>query len=158
MTKPYIVLGTYTPQTPWRAWRVGRDLTRLTEELGLVPINDPNHNHQSSASWHDKSLCAYVRRRTVQNPKAGNWHQDGDLVAGAQMDNYLVLWASNTSTILRIGNSGNVYRPNKREIILFHNLGCEHRRPDSCPSIRWIFRQRVETPTNLEELNARLDC
>jgi len=144
--KPYIVLGTYNP-TSWRAWKIGRDLTRLVKEKGLEPINDIHHRHQSRAAWHNASLVAYVRRRTVRNPKASGWHQDGDLVAGSQMDNCIVTWSSNTPTEFKVGTT--VYRPNKREVVLFRNLSCLHRRPPSCPRVRWLFRQRVEAPTHI---------
>lgn len=146
--RPYIVLGTYNPTKPWRAWKVGRDLTELTRSHGLVPIRDPKHRHQRG-SWRSRKLCAYVRRRTVSNPKAASWHQDGDLVAGAQMDNCLVLWSSNTPTQIK-GLDGEIYTPNPREVILFRNRGCYHKRPDNCPLIRWLFRQRVEIPKHME--------
>ncbi len=146
--KPYVVLGTYTPKKPWRAWRIGRDLCRLTKAAGLVPINDPKHRHQTKAAWCDITQCAYVRRRTVRNPKAAGWHQDGDLVAGSEMDNCVVLWCSNTPTQFRVG--GVHYEPKAREVILVRNSGLTHRRNPDAPRMRYLFRQRVEMPTHIE--------
>ena len=145
--KPWISLGIYNPPRPWRAWRIGRQITKITKEKGLVPIKDNKHRHQSRAAWHDASLCAYVRRRTVRNPRAAGWHTDGDLVAGSQRDNCVVLWSSNTPTEFEV--EGKIYRPRNREIILVRNLGRVHRRPPDAPRVRWLFRQRVEVPTHI---------
>lgn len=144
--KPYISLGIYNPPR-WNAWLVGHDLTNITKEFELVAISDPKHRHQRGA-WRSRALCAYVRRRTVRNRKATSFHQDGDLAVGSQMDNCLVLWSSNSPTELRVGTT--VYKPKHREVILFRNLACFHRRPPECPRIRWLFRQRVEIPLHIQ--------
>lgn len=146
--KPFISLGIYEPKRPWRAWRIGKDITTIVKEFGLVPITDKKHRHQRRAAWNSKSLCAYVRRRTVQNPKALGWHQDGDLVTGSEMDNCMVLWSSNNPTQFKVGTE--VYTPKHREIILVRNLVGLHRRPPDCPRIRYLFRQRVEIPQHVE--------
>ena len=144
---PYLSLGFYEPVRPWRAWRIGKDITRITKELGLVPISDPHHRHQTKAAWHNKHVCAYVRRRTVKNTRATSWHRDGDLQTGSEMDNCIVLWSSNTPTEFQLGTQ--IYRPRHREIILVRNRGCYHRRPADCPTIRYLFRQRVEIPAHI---------
>ena len=144
--KPYIILGTYWPKR-WRAWLIGRDITKITKDAGLIPIQDPMHRHQTKAAWCNTDLVAYVRRRTVKNPKALTFHQDGDLDTGSKMDNCLVLWSTNTPTELKVGTK--IYRPPARSIILFRNLGCYHRRPENAPRIRWLFRQRVEIPEHI---------
>jgi hypothetical protein len=141
MTKPYVSLGFYKPPK-WSPKLVGEYITNLTKELGFIPNSDAKHRHQSKTPWNSKKLCAYVRKRTVKNPRAASWHQDGDLVPGALMDDSLVLWASNTPTELQVGDK--VYQPKPYEIILFRNLSCFHRRPPGCPRVRWLFRQRVE--------------
>jgi hypothetical protein len=138
--KPYVSLGFYKPPK-WSTKLVGEYITSLTKDLGLIPNQDAKHRHQYKAPWNSKSLCAYVRRRTVTNPRAEGWHQDGDLVPGALMDDSLVLWASNTPTELKVGDT--VYIPKPYEIILFRNLSCQHRRPPGAPKVRWLFRQRV---------------
>lgn len=145
--KPYVVLDVYKPPK-WRAWRVGKDLTNLTEVTGLVPISDPAHRHQVKAAWCSKELVAYVRRRTVSNPRAGSWHQDGDLVPGSKMNDCLVLWTTNTPTEIK-SLTGEIYVPKPYEVILFKNLSCYHRRPSECPKVRWLFRQRVEIPGHI---------
>lgn len=146
-SKPYVVLSTYWPQR-WSPRQVGIDLTSLTQSLGLIPISDPHHRHQTKAPWCSIPLCAYVRRRTVRNTRAAGWHQDGDLVAGSEMDDCLVLWSTNTPTELMVGDT--VFTPNPREVIIFRNLSCLHRRPTDAPRVRWFFRQRVEIPNHME--------
>ncbi len=140
--KPYKVIGIYKP-IRWKAWIVGRDLTDMTATMGLVPIDDPKHRHQFKAPWCSRELVAYVRRRTVGNPRAEGWHQDGDLVPGSLMDDSLVLWATNTPTELKT-TDGKIWRPEPYEVIIFRNLSCSHRRPPDCPKVRWLFRQRVQ--------------
>lgn len=140
---PFVILKRYyEPSKPWKAWRVGRDLTKLVRDLGFVPIDDPHHRHQVKAAWCSVPLVAYVRRRTVRNPKAAQWHQDGDLDPG-DMDNALVLWSSNTPTEVQDLN-GKIWPVPERAVICFNNLDCYHRRPPNAPKVRWLFRQRVE--------------
>lgn len=146
MTRPYEVLGFYKP-TRWSAWRVGNYLIDLTRDNGLIPNRDPKHRHQYTAPWHSKLYCAYVRKRTVTNPRATSWHQDGDLVAGSLMDDTLVLWASNTPTEIK-DKDGKVWIPKPYEIVMFKNLDVFHRRPQECPRVRWLFRQRVQNKLN----------
>lgn len=141
--KPYTILKErYDPPT-WSARRVGHDLTKLTKACGLTPLNDPNHRHQTKAAWYSRRLFAYVRRRTVKNPKAAQWHQDGDLDNGI-LNSGIVLWTSNTPTEVR-GLDGNTYIIPNRSVVYIRNDLCVHRRPPSAPRVRWLFRQRVET-------------
>src|SRR6266704_6685063 len=75
--KPYVVLGVYHPVI-WKSWRVGRDLTRMTRELGLKPHVDPKHGPLHSVPWYSEELHAEVRRRTFKTKQAEGWHYDGD--------------------------------------------------------------------------------
>src|SRR5437868_5466712 len=94
---PYKVLAYYKP-TIWKSWRVGRDLTRMTRELGLVPHVDPAHGPLHSVPWWSEELHAEVRRRTFKTKQAEGWHYDGDTTPGSKPDCCLVLWATNTPT------------------------------------------------------------
>ena len=142
MQKPYRILKERYDPPRWRAWLIGRDLTRLTKSLGLIPLKDPNHRHQTKAAWCSKLLCAYVRRRTVNNPKAAGWHQDGDLDQGI-LDSSIVTWTSNTPTEIK-GFDGTMYKIPNRSVVLIRNNDCIHRRPPNAPRVRYLFRQRVE--------------
>lgn len=138
---PYTVIGTYWP-TVWSPRRVGNDLLRITRRLGFKPLNDPVHGPQEWAPWCSVKWHAEVKRRTPKNPKGGDWHQDGDLDPGSRMNCGIILWATNTPTQFRV--DGQIYQPNPREIVVFRNLDCYHRRPADANRVRWIFRQRVE--------------
>ena len=142
---PYKSLGFHRPPR-WKAWMVGRDITRMTEEAGLIPFADPHHRHQVKAAWCSTAKVAYVRRRTVHNPKAAGWHQDGDLT-GEDMDFSIVLWASNTPAEICIQGGTPKFQPDPYEVVLVRNLECIHRRPPDAPRKRWIFRQLVRNPT-----------
>ena len=107
----------------------------------MIPFDDPKHRHQVKASWCDEKLVAYVRRRTVHNPKASGWHQDGDLT-GEDMDFSIVLWASNTPAHI-MKDDGRIWSPKPYEVVLIRNLDVTHRRPPEAPRVRWIFRQLV---------------
>ena len=148
MAKPYIVLKPrYLPKA-WRAWRIGRDLTRLTRGLGLIPLDDPAHGPQTFRAWCDEKLHAEVGWVTYKKGQGEDWHQDGDLSPGSKMDNAMVLWANRTPTEFRF--NGKIYQPKPFEVILVRNLGCHHRRPANAPKKRWMFRQRVEVPKNMK--------
>lgn len=137
-----ILLDYYMPKR-WSPRLVGHDLTNLTRDLGFVPSQDPAIGWDNfKAPWHSRKLCAYVRRRTVKNPRATDWHQDGDLIDDVVLDDYLVLWSSNTPTELR-DFGGVVHTPPRRAVILVDNTACYHRRPPEAPHVRWLFRQRV---------------
>ncbi len=138
---PWFSLGYHRPPR-WKAWEVGRDITRLTEAAGLEPFADPLHRHQVKAAWCSESKVAYVRRRTVHNPKAADWHQDGDQT-GEDMDFSIVLWATNTPAEIE---GHEIVSPQPYEVVLIRNLDVRHRRPPNAPRVRWIFRQLVRNP------------
>jgi len=148
MPKPYVVLKQrYVPKR-WRAWRIGRDLTRLTRQKGLIPLDDPAHGPQTFRAWANKKLHAECGPRTNKGGQGEDWHQDGDTTPGAKMDNAMVLWANRTPTQFRY--KGKIYQPKPFQVILVRNLACHHRRPKDAPKRRWIFRQRVQVPTHLD--------
>ena len=140
---PFTILKDRYDPPRWNAKQIGEDLCALTKAHGLIPLNDPNHRHQVKAAWCDKNRVAYVRRRTVRDPRAKGWHQDGDMDHG-KMDSSMVLWASNTPTEIKSLDGSRVYRIPNRSVVLVPNLGCYHRRPGNAPHVRWLFRQRVE--------------
>lgn len=147
---PYKVLGIYKPDE-WKSWKVGKDLTALTKKLGLVPHVDPAHgplNTSKKCPWVSLSLHAEVRRRTFNTDQAEGWHYDGDTTPGSKPNCCLVLWASNNPT--EIMYQGKVYQPKPYEVIIFKNMSVTHRRPANVPKIRWVFRQRVTVPTNIQ--------
>jgi len=147
MKYPYVVLCSYFPGKPLKAWRIGKDLTRITRREGLVPHFDPTHGPEPYASWTDVPLHAQVRRRTVQDGPGGEWHQDGDTTPGSRMDNAMVLWANTTHTEFKY--NGTVFQPEPFQVVLIRNLGCFHRRPADAPRHRWTFRQRVVVPGHI---------
>ena len=148
MPRPYLVLEAhYCPKT-WRAWRIGRDLTRLSNERGLVPLHDPIHGPQTFRAWCNEGLHAEASWVTYSNGQGEDWHQDGDTSPGSHMDNAMVLWANRTPTEFRF--KGRIYQPKPFQVILVKNLTCMHRRPSNAPQRRWTFRQRVEVPQHLK--------
>ncbi len=148
MPAPYIVLKQRYLPRPWRAWRIGRDLTRLAREQGLVPLDDPIHGPQTFKAWCSERLHAECGWVTYKRGQGEDWHQDGDMAPGSQMDHAEVLWANRTPTEFQY--EGRVYQPKPFQVILVRNLACMHRRPANAPRRRWLFRQRVEVPQHLE--------
>lgn len=147
MPAPYIILKErYVPRV-WRAWEIGRALTRLTREMGLVPLKDPLHGPQRFRAWCSLRLHAECGWVTYKGNQGEDWHQDGDLKPGSRMDNAMVLWANRTPTEFRF--NGRIYQPKPFQVILVRNLAGHHRRPGNCPRRRWLFRQRVEVPSHL---------
>lgn len=145
---PYRVLAVYVPpgpRTEWRAWKIGRDLTRITAAHGLRPLHDPAHGPQTTSSWHSVPLHAEVRRRASAMNQGAEWHQDGDMTPGSRMDHVLVLWADVAPVQLR-DRRGRVFQPEPFQLVMFRNLDVHHRRPPNAPTERWSFRQRVEPP------------
>lgn len=148
MPAPYIILRErYVPKI-WRAYRIGRDLTRLTRSLGLMPLNDPIHGPQRFRAWCNEELHAECGWKTYKGHQGEDWHRDGDLAPGSKMDNAMVLWANRTPTEFRVGET--IYQPKPFQVILARNLACLHRRPANAPKRRWIFRQRVEVPKHID--------
>ena len=148
----YVVLGEYYPVKPWKAWRIGRDLTQMTHYIGLVPHEDPKHGPEPHASWVDKSLHAQVRRFNL-NGQGGSWHQDGDTTPGSRMDCAMVLWSNVAPTLFKSTTDNKIYQPKPYEVVLVRNLSCYHRRPDNAPYERWLFRQRIALPARIGGLD-----
>lgn len=157
--KPYIVLGMYypvklpadkwNPKPGWRAWKTGEDLCELTASKGLKPLYDPVHPAQTWPSWSNTKLHAEVKKWTPEHPGGEAWHYDGDTTPGSQTNCALVLWASNTPTLIKFNNKEKIYQPEPYEVVIFHNLHCHHRRPSKAPEDRFLFRQRVEVTLEL---------
>jgi len=148
MPKPYIVLKErYIPRR-WRAWIIGRDLTRLTRRKGLVPLDDPEHGPQTFRAWCREDLHAECGWITYKGGQGESWHRDGDLAPGSKMDHAEVLWANRTPTEFQY--KGKIYQPKPFEVILVRNLVCFHRRPKNAPKRRFFFRQRVEVPEHIK--------
>ncbi len=150
MPRPYIVLKQRYRPKRWRAWSIGRYLTRLTEERGLVPLDDSIHGPQTFRAWCNKDLHAECGWVTYKGNQGEGWHQDGDLAPGSQMDHAEVLWSNRTPTEFQY--KGKIYQPKPFQVILVKNLSCMHRRPANAPKRRWFFRQRVEVPTHIRGL------
>jgi hypothetical protein len=138
---PFKVLAVYKPPK-WSARRVGRDLCKISAEAGYSPLADSVHGPQLWCPWVSEKLHAEVKRRTPKKRKGADWHQDGDLDPGSQMNHILILWTTNTPTEFRVGNK--VYRPKPYEVVAFHNLSGHHRTPPDAKRVRWLFRQRCE--------------
>ena len=140
---PYMVLDVYKPYR-WNPRIVGRDLTDLTKSHGLIPHVDPAHGPLTTVPWYSNKLHAEVRRRTFNTKKAEDWHYDGDTTPNSKPDCALVVWATNHPTEIKY--NGTIYTPKPYEVIIFKNMDCTHRRPENCPRVRWVFRQRVAVP------------
>lgn len=146
MKKPYVVLGVYNPPE-WDAAKVCWDLMWLTNQKGLKVLNGPPHNLDDACAFYERRMHAGVRRRAAEHGQGEQWHQDGDTTHGSKMDQAIVLWCSNTPT--QIKYNGTVYQPEPREVIVFRNLSCYHRRPPDANYVRWTYRQRCEIPTHI---------
>ena len=142
MTRPYQVLDEYRPSI-WKCWKIGRDLTVLTKLYGLVPLKAADSRYER-APWHNTTLHAHVRRRTLRSPDGAGWHQDGDY-GHVSMNHAIVLWSNVCPTEIR-NNQGQVFQPKPYEVIIINNLAWYHRRPPNAPYRRFLFRQRVEVP------------
>lgn len=141
MSAPYVVLGTYYPSQPYRAWKVGRDLTRMTESLGFKPFPVVGGKTNDGAAWIKHELHAEARLTAHGDAEGASWHQDGDNTTGADMDHTLILWADRLPTQFRVG--GTIYQPLPFELVAVRNQKCVHRRPPEAEGFRMSFRQRV---------------
>ena len=144
MSTPYLVIGYYKPKK-YRGSIIGKALTKITKNIGLVPLIDKVHGPQMTSIWADAKLHAEVRR-FAQHSQGSQWHQDGDLADGSTMNHCAVLWAAKAPTEFKVAD-GNVYRPKPFELVIARNLNGHHRSPPDCPTKptrRWFFRQRVE--------------
>lgn len=144
---PYKVLAVYKPKI-WRASLIGKELTDITKNAGLIPHKDPAHGPLITVPWVSESLHAEVRRRTFNTKQAEGWHYDGDTTPGAKPECCLILWATNHPTEIQYQNK--IYTPKPYELVIFKNMSIRHRRPENCPRIRWIYRQRVAIPSHID--------
>lgn len=151
---PYFVLATYIPK--W--WphppketceEIGLDLVAITKKAGLKPLHDGVLEAQDWCPWVDMKLHAEVKRYTPDYAKSEDWHQDGDLDPGANMNHALVLWTTKFPT--ELDWNGHICQSAPFEVILFRNLAVRHRRPLAAPRgrERHFFRQRVELPKHV---------
>ena len=154
-TKPYIVLKTYIPwwwpKAPKETCEeIGLHLVGLTKKLGLIPLNDGVLEAQDWCPWVDMKLHAEVKRYTPDYAKSEDWHKDGDLDEGSNMDHALVFWTTRFPT--ELDWKGKIFQAAPFEVILFRNLSVSHRRPLAAPrgEERHFFRQRVELPKEIK--------
>ena len=124
------------------AHKIGADLTRITHEMGFVPLVDEHIKQNKGAAWYDEGLHAEVRMTAVPGSEGTGWHRDGDTSPGANMNHRLILWASDTPTLIKTPD-GTVFQPLPFQLIIINNMEVLHRRPDNAPLRRWSFRQRV---------------
>jgi hypothetical protein len=145
---PFIVLATYKPEI-WSPRRVGLELCAITKKAGLKPHYDPKHgpNHMTK-TWWSEALHAEIHRRTADVKAAEGFHYDGDTTPGSNPECCLVLWSTNNPT--EIMYQGKIYRPKPYDLVIFKNRSVTHRRPENCPKVRWLFRQRVALPTHMK--------
>lgn len=136
---PYVILEVYKPAI-WKSWKIGRDLTIITKNLGFKPFKAVDTRYQGAA-WADIELHAHVRRRTLRKEDGAQWHQDGDY-GHIPMEHGLIFWSNRTPTEFKVWDQ--IYQPKPFEVVYFSNLDGLHRRPPNAPRKRWLFRQRVE--------------
>jgi len=151
--QPYVVLCNYYPAKPFRAWKVGRDLTKITAELGLIPFPRIGGKTNDGAAWNKPDLHAEVRLTSHGDAEGASWHQDGDNTPGADMNSALVLWADRLPTEFQSINNGQIYQPRPFELVIVRNRGCLHRRPPKAEGFRMSFRQRVVIPSAVDQLH-----
>lgn len=152
---PYIVLAMYKPwwwpKAPKETCEeIGNDLCFITHNAGLTPLHDGVLEAQDWCPWVNMDRHAEVKRYTPDYFKSEDWHQDGDLDPGSNMDHALVLWTTKYPTELRTDEG--ICQANPFEVILFRNLRLSHRRPLAAPrgGERHFFRQRVNLPTHIK--------
>ena len=141
-TLPFKSLGFYKPKRR-RCSVIGKDLTKITKELGFVPLPGIGGKNNTKAAWTNDKLHAEVRMTAVKGSEGTSWHQDGDTTSGANMDHVLIVWADRHPTEIKY--NGKIYQAKPYEIMAVKNLGCHHRRPPNYEGKRFHFRQRVTT-------------
>lgn len=150
--KPYVVLGIFTRKDcelhDWSPKLIGEALCGVTKLHGLVPHYDPAHGPLETAAWYSIARHAECRNYTFNTKQAEAWHFDGDTTPGSKPDCCLVTWASSKPTEFLY--YGKIYQAEPWEIVIVRNLAVKHRRPEGCARYRWMFRQRVEVPKNME--------
>lgn len=143
---PFRILGRYKwPKKGRYCSIMGRDLTAITKELGLIPFDNDDIQRNANPAWSDYDLHAEVRMTAVSGSEGEDWHQDGD-TSTDNMDCALVLWTNRDPTLFRFKDSDIIYQPDPFEIVIARNLGALHKRPPQAAGKRFLFRQRVEVP------------
>jgi hypothetical protein len=145
--KPYKSLGIHTFPSYWKAWQIGRALTRITRANGLRPLPGIGGKVNKGAAWNRDRLHAEVRLSCNPKAEGASWHQDGDNTSGANMSHQLVLWADRMPTQFRVGGCSSngeyaVYQAKPNELVVIDNVSCLHRRPPEAKGFRRSFRQR----------------
>ena len=138
------ILTTYHPkgiESEWRAWKIGRDLTRITADLGFTPFPNFSIKQNKKAAWYREELHAEVRKTAKAGSEGTSWHVDGDTSPNAPYDCGIVLWANTHPTIVK--TNGVYFEAEPFTVIWINNLSVLHRRPPDAPEKRWSFRQRV---------------
>lgn len=141
--KPYEVIGTYVPPR-WNVRLVAHSLEKLVESAGLIPLPMGNYRLHKGPYQNTNKHSDLMRRIPKKSQEDLDWHQDGD-TSNTNMDCSLVLWATRVPTEFLY--HGKVYQPRAHEVVVANNLNCRHRRPPNAPRIRWLYRQRVVTPS-----------
>jgi hypothetical protein len=141
----YKVLFTYHPEEPYRAWRIGRDITKRILRLGFQPLPEKDTRYHR-ALWYSDLFHAHVRRRTLRSGDGAQWHQDGDY-GHVPMGHGIVLWSDTHPTQIKyLGSRWDpnvIVQPQPLEVIYFNNQEVYHRRPPDAPKDRWMYRMRV---------------
>ena len=140
--KPYKSLGIHKFPSSWKAWQIGRALTRITKANGLRPLPGVGGKVNTHAAWNKDILHAEVRVTCSPRAEGASWHQDGDNTTGANMKHQLVLWADRMPTEFRVGDC--VYQAKPCELVVISNMICHHRRPPEANGFRRSFRQRCK--------------
>lgn len=138
---PFTVLATYHPKV-WRGAAIGRELTRITKDLGLKPLRAKRMRLHKNARWRRRRLHADVTCYADPKSEATSWHKDGDLTSGFPMEHAIVVWCNKAPTEFK--HKGKVFRPKPFQVVIARNMDCQHRQPPDAPARRWFFRQRVE--------------
>jgi len=145
--KPFIVLAKVVP-TSKKCADIGRALTYITKQHGLIPFKNKEIKRNPKAAWFNYELHAEVRKTAVKDSEATSWHQDGDTSTN-QMNFAMVVWADRQPTEFKVGEK--IYKSEPYELVIAKNLSCFHRRPN-IDGERYFFRQRVEIPKHIKLL------
>ena|SRR5438128_8096774 len=137
---PYIVLCVYK-QLENTCWKIGKDLTNITKELGFIPFKNDEIKRNPKAAWFDYDLHAEVRKTAVRGSEAVSYHADGDNSTN-DMNFTMIVWANKDPTEFKLENQ--IFQPKPFELVMAWNLGCYHRRPPRVNGHRLFFRQRIK--------------
>lgn len=78
------------------------------------------------------------------------WHHDNDSGTLQSQNLWMATWSNESSTEIRRPFSSRIYQPRPCEMVMFHNLVFEHRRPRVKSQARWDSRWfvRVAVPND----------